>query len=81
MKKKSQESNEIVEITKIYDIDNFIGTDFLKTLSVVLNKRYADGWEFVQVYSRGINEYGILYKRIESTKLLGGKAPTFELSE
>lgn len=81
--KKGRKPNEIIEIPEIYDSDRFDGTSFSKTLPAILNKRYADGWKFIQLYSQGVNEYGILYKRIEATKgvELNGKTPTFELAE
>jgi len=63
-RKRGRPPKKIIEL--IYDQEHYIGMEFLKRLSDILNRRYADNWEYVRVFTMGVNDYGILYKKINN---------------
>lgn len=75
MKRGRPPKAKMPEIEQQYDYDRFEGRSFFEILPDILNKRYADGWKYVDIYKLGVNTskmidgeyplvYGVLYERI-----------------
>lgn len=76
--KKSDSTPEEDQIAKNislyeqYDNDIIVGTEFLQRLPEILNKRYTEGWKYVQLFRVGEETrkipikpiYSILYERV-----------------
>ena len=83
MSKRGRKSKEQIrrekgiDINKVYDLDEFVGESWKAIFDEILNKRYADGWEYVppyfylgqsneeydKVHQQPAKIYGVLYKR------------------
>lgn len=75
--KKQIQDERSVEIEQIYDLDEFVGEGWKNQFDDILNKRYADGWEYIPpYYIIGLSKdeydkelgqpariYGVLYKK------------------
>ena len=75
--KKQIEQEKSVEIAQTYDLDEFVGEGWKGQFDDILNKRYADGWEYIppyyiigfsdKEYDKQLQQpariYGVLYRK------------------
>ena len=57
---------------KNYLVEMRYSPDFIDGLEKMLNDKYNQGWEFVEILNLKVNEYKILFRKIND---LGGSIP------
>jgi len=49
---------------KNYHVEMRYGTDFIDGLEKLINDKYNQGWEYVEIRSLKVNEYKIIFRKI-----------------
>lgn len=63
---------------KQYMVEYRIGKDWIIGFEKLINDKYNQGWEYVEIRSLSVNEYRIVYKKINTPSSLQEFTKDFE---